>query len=292
MTGENMAILLDGKTVSQNKRAEIAKEVAVFRENFGYVPTLAVILVGEDPASCVYVRNKKIATEACGMRSLEYRLPEDVTEEQLLSLIGQLNNDPDVNGILVQMPLPAHISKKKVIESIDPLKDVDAFHPVNVGKIGTPSADFLPCTPAGILEILRYYQIETRGKRCVIVGRSDIVGKPMALLMIAADATVTVCHSKTENLDLHTKSADILIVAVGHAGTVTGNMIKPGAVVIDVGMNRNAENKLCGDVDFSSAEKVASFITPVPGGVGPMTITMLLCNTLAAAYRQKKENQN
>jgi len=286
-----MAILLDGKAVSLNKREEVAKEVAIFKEEHGYAPALAVILVGEDPASCVYVRNKKIATEGCGMRSLEYRLPESTTEEDLLSLIRKLNADSTVNGILVQMPLPPHISKKKVIECIDPKKDVDAFHPINVGKIGTKDSVFLPCTPAGIMEILRYYHLDVKGKNCVIVGRSDIVGKPMALLMLAADATVTVCHSKTHDLSSFTKNADILVVAVGKAGIVTGEMIKPGAVVIDVGMNRNSDNKLCGDVDFSSAAEKASYITPVPGGVGPMTISMLLVNTLSAAKWQRKENQ-
>lgn len=273
--------IIDGKAVSAAVKDEVKNEVEQLKKS-GSVPCLAVVLVGNDPASKVYVGNKKKACEYCGIKSLEYLLDENTTEEELLSLINVLNNDSAVNGILVQLPLPKHINEEHIINSIVPSKDVDAFHPVNVGKnmIGNP--DFLPCTPAGVMEMLKKYNIETCGKDCVIIGRSNIVGKPMAMLMLAANATVTVCHSKTANIKEKCKNADIIIAAVGKAGFVTADMVKDGAVVIDVGINRNSEGKLCGDVDFESVSQKASYITPVPGGVGPMTIATLMKNTLAA----------
>ncbi len=273
--------IIDGKAVSAAVKDEVKNEVEQLKKS-GYVPCLAVVLVGNDPASKVYVGNKKKACEYCGIKSLEYLLDENTTEEELLSLINVLNNDSAVNGILVQLPLPKHINEEHIINSIVPSKDVDAFHPVNVGKIMIGNPDFLPCTPAGVMEMLKKYNIETCGKDCVIIGRSNIVGKPMAMLMLAANATVTVCHSKTANIKEKCKNADIIIAAVGKAGFVTADMVKDGAVVIDVGINRNSEGKLCGDVDFESVSQKASYITPVPGGVGPMTIATLMKNTLAA----------
>ena len=273
--------IIDGKAVSAAVKDEVKNEVEQLKKS-GSVPCLAVVLVGNDPASKVYVGNKKKACEYCGIKSLEYLLDENTTEEELLSLINVLNNDSAVNGILVQLPLPKHINEEHIINSIVPSKDVDAFHPVNVGKIMIGNPDFLPCTPAGVMEMLKKYNIETCGKDCVIIGRSNIVGKPMAMLMLAANATVTVCHSKTANIKEKCKNADIIIAAVGKAGFVTADMVKDGAVVIDVGINRNREGKLCGDVDFESVSQKASYITPVPGGVGPMTIATLMKNTLAA----------
>lgn len=273
--------IIDGKAVSAAVKDEVKNEVEQLKKS-GSVPCLAVVLVGNDPASKVYVGNKKKACEYCGIKSLEYLLDENTTEEELLSLINVLNNDSAVNGILVQLPLPKHINEEHIINSIVPSKDVDAFHPVNVGKIMIGNPDFLPCTPAGVMEMLTKYNIETCGKDCVIIGRSNIVGKPMAMLMLAANATVTVCHSKTANIKEKCKNADIIIAAVGKAGFVTADMVKDGAVVIDVGINRNSEGKLCGDVDFESVSQKASYITPVPGGVGPMTIATLMKNTLAA----------
>lgn len=273
--------IIDGKAVSTAVKDEVKNEVEQLKKS-GSVPCLAVVLVGNDPASKVYVGNKKKACEYCGIKSLEYLLDENTTEEELLSLINVLNNDSAVNGILVQLPLPKHINEEHIINSIVPSKDVDAFHPVNVGKIMIGNPDFLPCTPAGVMEMLKKYNIETCGKDCVIIGRSNIVGKPMAMLMLAANATVTVCHSKTANIKEKCKNADIIIAAVGKAGFVTADMVKDGAVVIDVGINRNSEGKLCGDVDFESVSQKASYITPVPGGVGPMTIATLMKNTLAA----------
>ncbi len=273
--------IIDGKAVSAAVKDEVKNEVEQLKKS-GFVPCLAVVLVGNDPASKVYVGNKKKACEYCGIKSLEYLLDENTTEEELLSLINVLNNDSAVNGILVQLPLPKHINEEHIINSIVPSKDVDAFHPVNVGKIMIGNPDFLPCTPAGVMEMLKKYNIETCGKDCVIIGRSNIVGKPMAMLMLAANATVTVCHSKTANIKEKCKNADIIIAAVGKAGFVTADMVKDGAVVIDVGINRNSEGKLCGDVDFESVSQKASYITPVPGGVGPMTIATLMKNTLAA----------
>lgn len=276
---------LDGKTVSQAMRARIKMRTDAFRESYGYAPGLAVVIVGDDPASQVYVRNKHRACEEVGFLSKGYSLPSDTTEEELLALIDTLNHDREVHGILVQLPLPKHIRESVVISAISPDKDVDAFHPVNVGKLMTGNHTFLPCTPAGIMEILRFYEIDPAGKQCVVLGRSNIVGKPMAMLLLEANGTVTICHSKTKNLAEVTRQAEILVVAIGKPRFVTAEMVKPGAVLIDVGINRLADGKLCGDVDESSVAGVASALTPVPGGVGPMTITMLLNNTLTAAEK-------
>lgn len=274
-------IVMDGKAVSAAVKDEVKKEVEELKTK-GKVPSLAVVLVGNDPASKVYVGNKKKACEYCGIKSLEYLLEESTSEQELLGLIDVLNKEPTVNGILVQLPLPSHINEQHIINAINPHKDVDAFHPVNVGKIMTGNPDFLPCTPAGVMEIFKKYNIETAGKDCVIIGRSNIVGKPMSMLMLAADSTVTVCHSKTKDLKQKCKNADIIIAAVGRADFVTADMVKEGAVVIDVGINRTENGKLCGDVDFAEVSKKASYITPVPGGVGPMTIATLMKNTLSA----------
>lgn len=277
-----MAAIIDGKAVSAKLRQEMKGEVAALQAK-GIAPGLAVVLVGEDPASQVYVRNKIRACEELGIRSQDHRLPADTTQERLLELIGELNNDPAVHGILVQLPLPKQISDQAVIAAIDPKKDVDAFHPQNVGKIVQGNYDFLPCTPAGVMALLRSTGVPVAGKECVVIGRSNIVGKPMALLMLHEHATVTICHSRTRELPAVTRRADILIVAIGRAKFITGDMVKEGAVVIDVGMNRDENGKLCGDVDFAAVEPKAGHITPVPGGVGPMTITMLMKNTVTAA---------
>ena len=279
-----MATILDGKATSAKVRARIAAETAALAEKTGVRPGLAVILVGEDPASQIYVRNKKKACEEVGFVSRETVLPADASMEEILSLIGRLNADDGVHGILVQLPLPRGLDEKRVIEAISPDKDVDAFSFGNVGRIVTGDFDFVPCTPAGIMELLREYRIPIDGKRAVVIGRSNIVGKPMALLLLHQNATVTICHSHTEDLAAVCREADILVSAVGKAHFVTADMIKPGAVVVDVGMNRT-EDGLKGDVAFEEAAEKASFITPVPGGVGPMTITMLLQNTLTAAKR-------
>lgn len=279
-----MAILMDGKLTSKKVRERIKAETANLIEKTGVCPGLAVILVGDDPASAIYVRNKKKACEEVGFVSREYRLGADTREEELLSLIDTLNADPEIHGILVQLPVPKQIDDKKVIARIAPEKDVDAFGFENVGRIMTGDFDFVPCTPAGIMELLAEYKIPVQGKRAVVIGRSNIVGKPMAMLLLHQNATVTICHSRTENLGKICSEADILVAAVGKAKFVKEEMVKPGAVVIDVGMNRD-ENGLCGDVDFAAVEKKASFITPVPGGVGPMTITLLLQNTLTAAKK-------
>lgn len=273
---------IDGKLISTQLKDEIRIETKELIQK-GITPGLAVVLVGEDPASQTYVRNKTKACADLGFYSEEYKLPESTSQTELLDLIDKLNADSKIHGILVQLPLPAHLDKKSVIERILPEKDVDAFHPVNVGKIMTGDFKFLPCTPAGVMELLHRYDIPVAGKHCVVIGRSDIVGKPQAMLMLHENATVTICHSKTQNLAEITKQADILVAAVGRAGFVTADMVRPGAVVIDVGINRNAEGKLCGDVQFDEVEKIASFITPVPGGVGPMTIAMLMKNTLTSA---------
>lgn len=280
-----MAKIIDGKVVSQFVKDGVKKEVEALREK-GVSVGLAVIIVGDDPASRTYVNNKKKACEAVGIISEEYALPEQTTMEELLSLIDRLNHKKSINGILCQLPLPEHLDEKLVIENIAPEKDVDAFHAINTGHIMIGDYSFLPCTPAGIMEMLKYYDIETCGKNAVVIGRSNIVGKPMAMLLLQKDATVTVCHSKTANLKEITERADILVAAVGKEKFVTADMVKEGAVVIDVGMNRNSEGKLCGDVDFSQVEKKASYITPVPGGVGPMTIATLMKNTLTAAKQQ------
>ena len=278
-----MAKIIDGKLISAQIREEIAEKVKEYNSKTGKLPGLAVVIVGENPASQVYVRNKKKACEQVGFNSWVYEMPESTTQDELNALIDKLNEDGAVHGILVQLPLPKHLDEEQVILRIKPEKDVDAFHPYNVGRITIGNPKFLPCTPAGIMELLHRSNIEISGKECVVIGRSNIVGKPMALLLLSENGTVTVCHSKTHDLKDVCKRADILVVAIGKADFVTADMVKEGAVVIDVGMNRNAEGKLTGDVDFASVSEVASHITPVPGGVGPMTITMLLQNTLRAA---------
>lgn len=276
-----MAQIIDGKLVSAKVKEQVRNEVTALKEQ-GITPGLAVIIVGDDPASRVYVNNKKKACADVGFYSEEYALPAETTMEQLLGLIDELNTRKDINGILCQLPLPKHLDEKEVINRIDSSKDVDAFSPVNVGKITIGEYDFLPCTPAGVMEFLAHYNISAEGKNCVVIGRSNIVGKPMALLLLHQNGTVTVCHSRTQNLADVCKNADILVAAVGKANFVTADMVKDGAVVIDVGMNR-LDGKLCGDVKFDEVSEKASYITPVPGGVGPMTIGMLMKNTLKAA---------
>ena len=283
-----MTKLIDGKAIAAEIRQEIKRDTEEFKQKNGYAPGLAVIIVGEDPASRVYVRNKHRACEEVGFYSKGYELPADTDEATLLALIARLNADEKIHGILVQLPLPRHLDEEKILLAIDPKKDVDAFHPYNVGKIMIGNYDFLPCTPAGIMEMLNYSGINPKGKHCVVIGRSNIVGKPMAMLMLHADATVTICHSKTQNLKEICREADILIASVGRPKFVTADMVKPGAVVIDVGINRDENGKLCGDVDFSAVEPLCSAITPVPGGVGPMTIAMLMQNTLTSAKRSIK----
>lgn len=280
-----MAEIIDGKRVSSSTRQTIALGVEKFKSDFGYAPGLAVVLVGDDPASAVYVRNKHKGCLEVGINSYEIKMPADTSEDALLEKIDELNADPNVHGILVQLPLPKHIGENKVIDRIDPNKDVDAFHPENVGKIMLGKYDFLPCTPAGIMKLLEFYKIDPTGKECVVIGRSNIVGKPMALLLLEKNGTVAVCHSRTQNLSDITKRADILVVAIGKPEFLTADMVKDGVVVIDVGINRTAEGKLVGDVAFNEVSEKASYITPVPGGVGPMTITMLLKNTLTAAEK-------
>lgn len=283
-------MLLNGKEVSARIKDELKKEVAELKEK-GIFPGLAVVLVGDDPASKVYVNSKKKNCEELGIYSEEYTLPTETTEEELLGLIARLNKEDKLSGILVQLPLPKHINEENIINSIDPKKDVDAFHPVNVGKIMVGNYDFVPCTPAGVMELIKESGIEIAGKECVVVGRSNIVGKPQAMLLLHENGTVTICHSKTKNLKEVVKRADIVVAAVGKAKFITADMIKPGAVVIDVGINRIEPKKLVGDVDFEECEKIAGAITPVPGGVGPMTIAMLMKNTVKAAIIQKKEDK-
>lgn len=277
-----MAQIIDGKAVSASVKQEVASECAKIFAEKAIKPGLAVIIVGDDPASRVYVNNKKKACELVGFISREYALPAETTQEELLDLVNTLNNDSEINGILCQLPLPKHLDEKAVIEAISPQKDVDAFHAVNVGKIMIGDFDFLPCTPAGVMELLAYYNIDITGKECVVLGRSNIVGKPMSMLLLHKNGTVTVCHSRTKNLAEVCKRADILVAAVGIPKFVKADMVKEGAVVIDVGINRDENGKLCGDVDFTEVESLASYITPVPGGVGPMTIAMLMKNTLTA----------
>ena len=277
--------LLDGKLVSAKVKDEVKKETEKLKKE-GKEITLAVILVGDDPASRVYVNNKKKACDYVGFRSFEYALDKNTSEEELLSLIDELNYDKEINGILCQLPLPPHIDEKKVIKAIDIRKDVDAFCEENVGKIMIGNHDFLPCTPAGVMELLHYYDIPVDGKNCVVMGRSNIVGKPMAMLLLHENGTVTLTHSHTKDLKEITSKADILVAAIGKAKFVTADMVKDGAVVVDVGMNRDENGKLCGDVDFESVKDKCSFITPVPGGVGPMTISILMKNTLRAYYLQ------
>ena len=279
-----MAKIIDGKIISASVKERVKAEVSALKEK-GITVGLAVIIVGEDPASKVYVSNKKKACENLGIISEEYALPESTTNEELLTLIEELNSKPSINGILCQLPLPRHLDEKLIINSIDPEKDVDAFHPFNVGKIMIGDFYFLPCTPAGVMEMLKYENIEVEGKTCVVIGRSNIVGKPMNMLLLHQNGTVTVCHSKTKNLKEICRNADILVAAVGRPKFVTEDMVKNGAVVIDVGINR-VDGKLCGDVDFENVKNKVSAITPVPGGVGPMTIAMLMQNTLTAAKKQ------
>ncbi len=280
-----MAKIISGKEVSASVRAQVKKECEQLKEK-GIVPGLAVIIVGDDPASRVYVNNKKKACADVGFVSEEYALPAETTQKELMTLIDKLNNKKEINGILCQLPLPKHLDEKEVINAISPLKDVDAFHPSNVGKIMIGDYHFLPCTPAGVMEMIHTEGIDVTGKNCVVIGRSNIVGKPMAMLLLHENGTVTICHSKTKNLKEICSQADILVAAVGRPRFVTGDMVKDGAVVLDVGINRDENGKLCGDVDFESVEPKASYITPVPGGVGPMTIAMLMKNTLMAAKIQ------
>ena len=280
--------LIDGKIISADVKERVRQGVADLNQK-GVTVGLAVIIVGEDPASKVYVANKKKACEALGIISEEYALPENTTEEELLALINELNAKKSINGILCQLPLPRHLDEKIIINSILPEKDVDAFHPHNVGRIMIGDYDFVPCTPAGVMEMLAHENIEVEGKNCVVIGRSNIVGKPMNMLLLHKNGTVTICHSKTRNLKEICLGADILVAAVGRPNFVTADMVKEGAVVIDVGINR-VDGKLCGDVDFQNVKDKASAITPVPGGVGPMTIAMLMQNTLTAAIRQNNIN--
>ena len=280
-----MYTLIDGKSVSAKVKEEAKAEVSALKEK-GVDVALAVIIVGNDPASKVYVGNKKKACEVCGIRSVEYALSEETTQEELLSLIDELNNDKTINGILCQLPLPKQLDEVAVIERISSEKDVDCFSNENVGKLWTGDYTFKPCTPAGVMELLKAYDIDVEGKNCVVIGRSNIVGKPMAALLLEKNATVTVCHSRTRSLKEVCAGADLIVAAVGRAGFVTADMVKDGAVVIDVGINRNDNGKLCGDVDFEAVKEKASFITPVPGGCGPMTIAVLMQNTVSAAKKQ------
>lgn len=281
-----MAKIIDGKQISLDIKNELKEKVAKYKEQ-GIEITLAVVKVGNDPASAVYVRNKEKACEYVGINSKTLALPEETTEEELLNVVKELNEDKNVNGILVQLPLPKHIDESKVLLTIDSTKDVDGFHPVNVGKMVIGEDTFLPCTPAGIIEMIKRTVIDIEGKECVVIGRSNIVGKPMAMLMLKENATVTIAHSRTKDLKEVTKRADIIVAAIGKAKFVTADYVKEGAVVIDVGMDRDENGKLCGDVDFESVSKVASAITPVPGGVGPMTVTMLLVNCLRSVELNK-----
>ena len=284
-----MATIIDGKRISAEIRAELAQKTKEFEVKYHKVPGLAVIIVGEDPASRVYVRNKHKACAEVGFYSEVHELPEDTKEDELLGLIDRLNGADNIHGILVQLPLPKHLDEQKILLRIKPEKDVDAFHPYNVGKIMIGDYNVLPCTPAGVMQLLYRSGVSAQGKHCVVIGRSNIVGKPMAMLLLHDNGTVTICHSRTPDLKEQALQADILVSAVGRAGFVTSDMVKPGAVVIDVGINRDADGKLCGDVDFAPVSEVASMITPVPGGVGPMTITMLLQNTLTAATAAQTE---
>lgn len=277
--------IIDGKAVALNVKNQVKLECEALKEK-GITPGLAVIIVGDDPASQVYVRNKEKACEECGFHSVKYALDANTTQQELNALIDELNNDDSINGILCQLPLPSHLDDKEVINRIDPIKDVDSFHPVNVGAIMIGDYNFLPCTPAGVMELIHSTGVELEGKKAVVMGRSNIVGKPMAMLLLHENATVEITHSKTENLSEITSEADILVAAVGKAKFVKADMVKQGAVVIDVGMDRDENGKLCGDVDFEDVKEKCSYITPVPGGVGPMTIAMLMKNTLTAAKIQ------
>ena len=280
-----MATRIDGKAVAAKIRAQVAQDVEALKAR-SICPGMAVVLVGDDPASKIYVNNKKKACAETGIYSEEHLLPAETTQEELLALIEKLNADEKIHGILVQSPLPKHLDEKLVVEHIDPRKDVDAFHAYNVGKIMIGDFTFLPCTPAGVIELIRSTGVPIEGKNCVVVGRSNIVGKPMAMLLLHNNGTVTICHSRTKNLAEICRGADILVAAVGKPKFITADMVKPGAVVIDVGMDRDENGKLCGDVDFDAVEPIASYITPVPGGVGPMTIAMLMKNAVRAAEIQ------
>ena len=284
-----MAKIIDGKAISAAVRGEIKENTQKLIADTGVQPGLAVIIVGTDPASQVYVRNKRRACEEVGFYSESYELPAETTQEELEALVDKLNRDDKIHGILCQLPLPKHLDENAVILAIDPEKDVDAFHPVNVGRIMIGDYKFLPCTPAGVMKLIESTGVDITGKECVVIGRSNIVGKPQAMLLLHKNATVTICHSRTKDLASVTRRADILVVAIGKADFVTGDMVKDGAIVIDVGMNRKADGKLTGDVDFASVEPKASYITPVPGGVGPMTISMLLTNTMTSAKNSLKK---
>ena len=279
-------MIIDGKKISTEIKDELKEQVAKLKEE-GVEVTLAVVKVGEDPASAVYVRNKEKSCEYIGINSKKIEMPEETTEEELLALVDDLNTDPAINGILVQLPLPKHIDENKILLAIDPMKDVDGFHPVNVGKMVIGEESFLPCTPAGIIEMIKRSGLDIEGKECVIIGRSNIVGKPMAILMLRENATVTVTHSRTKDLPEVCKRADIIVAALGKAKFVTKDFVKEGAIIIDVGMDRDEDGKLCGDVDFDEVKDIASAITPVPGGVGPMTVTMLLVNCLRSVELNK-----
>lgn len=280
-----MAHRIDGKAVAARVKSRVAEETAELKSR-GVFPGLAVVIVGDDPASRIYVNNKKKACGEVGIHSEEYALPKETSQAELLALVERLNRDPKINGILVQSPLPRGLDESALVEAINPQKDVDAFHPYHVGKLMQGRQIFQPCTPAGVIELLRSAEVEIAGKDCVVIGRSDIVGKPMAMLLMQNNGTVTVCHSRTQGLRDICRRADILVSAVGKVGFVNGDMVKPGAAVVDVGMNRDQNGRLCGDVVFEEAEQVAGWITPVPGGVGPMTIAMLLQNTITAAKLQ------
>ena len=287
-----MSELIDGKKVSEDTRAEITKGVEELKNTNGIIPGLAAVLVGDNPASEIYVRNKRKACEKVGIYSEEHNLPQETTEEQLLELVDKLNKDEKIHGILVQLPLPDQINETNILNTVSPLKDVDGFHPDNIGKLVEGNPRFISCTPYGIIKMLDYYSIEIKGKEAVVVGRSNIVGKPVGMLLLHRHATVTTCHSRTKNLGEVTRRADILVAAIGRANFITADMVKDGAVIIDVGINRNEDGKLTGDVDFEHVREKTSYITPVPGGVGPMTITMLLWNTLESAKLTSKKLPN
>jgi len=278
-----VAELIDGKVVSQSVRDEVTELASKLKQDTGIVPGLAAVLVGDDPASEIYVRNKRKACEKVGIYSEEHKLPAETTEEDLLSLVNKLNEDPKIHGILVQLPLPGHINETKILRTVSPLKDVDGFHPYNVGLLVEGNPRFVSCTPSGIIKMLDFYNIDIKGKEVVVVGRSNVVGKPVSMLLLHRHGTVTICHSRTKPLEEVTRRADILVAAIGRANFITADMVKDGAVVIDVGINRKDNGKLTGDVDFEAVSKKASYITPVPGGVGPMTIAMLLYNTYLSA---------
>lgn len=283
-----MAEMIDGKKVAEHLRKEVREEVKKLKEESGIVPGLAAVLVGNNPASQIYVRNKRKACEEVGIYSEEHNLPQEATEGDLLPLVEKLNRDEKIHGILVQLPLPQQINEAKILKAVSPLKDIDGFHPENMGLLVEGNPRFIPCTPYGIIKLLDYYGIEIQGKEAIVVGRSNIVGKPVSLLLLNRHATVTICHSRTRALPEVTRRADILIAAIGRARFITGDMVKEGAVVIDVGINRLPDGKLSGDADFERVREKASYITPVPGGVGPMTIGMLLWNTFSSAKNSQK----